>query len=72
MKVDFENLEILRKYIYTLLYVRIENHKIKFIQQSNINDIEYRNKWKNLEQITLFLQSLVRKLKPQIIFPFSS
>ena len=59
MKIDFENLEILRKYIYSLFYVRIENTQ---------NDIEYRNKWKNLEQITLFLQSLIRKLKPQIFF----
>ena len=29
MKIDFENLEILRKYIYTLLYVRIENTQNK-------------------------------------------
>ena len=33
MKIDFENLEILRKYIYSLFYVRIENTQNKIYSE---------------------------------------
>ena len=33
MKIDFENLDILRKYIYSLFYVRIENTQNKIYSE---------------------------------------